>query len=52
MKTAVEYLAEVERLREMARSTTDQSTSAAIQVLILELERRARELGNGSARAT
>jgi hypothetical protein len=51
MMTALEYRSEVEKLHELARSTTDDTALQEIQLLILELERLARELGNGSAEA-
>ena len=47
MKTAGDYRAEAERVRELAKVVTESSLLEAIQELIDELEARARELENG-----
>jgi hypothetical protein len=47
MKTAAELRAEAARLREFARNVIDTEVWREIQVMITELERRARVLGNG-----
>ena len=48
MKTAGDYRAEAERLRELAESVTEQSLLDAIGALVDELERYARGLENGA----
>lgn len=47
MKTAGEFRAEAQHLRDMAPDVTDPILRAAMYRLIEELERRARELENG-----
>ena len=49
MKTAGEFRAEAERLREVAKDVTDSTVLRAINEQIEELEARARELENGSS---
>ena len=50
MTIAAELYADAQRLREIARAVTDANALFEIQKLIDELERRARELGNGNGR--
>jgi hypothetical protein len=47
VKTAGEFLAEAQRLRDIERGTTDPQVLTELRVLIAELEARARELENG-----
>jgi hypothetical protein len=47
MKTASDLRAEAERMREFALSVTDPEVLEEIQLMIGELERRARALGDG-----
>jgi hypothetical protein len=47
MATAASLRAEAERLREFALSVTDNDVLDEIQLMILELERRARRFENG-----
>lgn len=49
MKTAGDFRAEADRLRELARSVIDPDALTALQDMIEELEARARELDNGSS---
>jgi hypothetical protein len=49
MTSAAELRAEAQRIREFALTITDEEVLAEIQEMILELERRARALGNGNA---
>jgi hypothetical protein len=49
MKTTSELRAEAGRLREFALGVTDSEALEEIQVMIAELDRRSRELGNGDA---
>jgi hypothetical protein len=49
MASAAELRAEAQRIREFAVTVTDEEVLAEIQEMILELERRARALGNGDA---
>ena len=49
MSIAAELRAEAQRMREFALNVTDQEVLAEIREFILELERRARALGNGDA---
>lgn len=49
MTSAVELRAEAQRMREFALTVTNEEVLAEIQKMILELERRARKLGNGDA---
>ena len=49
MKTGVELRAEAQRTRTFALSVTDTDVLAEIQLMIEELERRARPLTNGDA---
>lgn len=48
MRTAGDYRAEAERLRELANTVTDQTLLSAIAALIDELELYARGLENGA----
>jgi hypothetical protein len=49
MKTAGDYRAEAERLREQAKNVTHPAVLQVMRELIAELEARARELENGSS---
>ena len=49
MKTASDLRAEAERMREFTFSVTDPEVLDEIQLMIDELERRARARGNGDA---
>ena len=51
MKTANELRSEAARMREFADWVTDPEVLEEIQVIIAELELRARELGDGDAGA-
>lgn len=48
MKTAGEFRAEAQRLRDVARSVRNPDLLEAIRELIEELEARAREVENGA----
>lgn len=48
MKTAGEFRAEAQRLRDLERGTTDPQVLAKLRELIAELEARAREMENGA----
>ena len=48
MRTAGDYRAEAQRLRELAKDMTDPEALVALRDMIDELELRARELENGS----
>jgi hypothetical protein len=50
MSSAAELRAEAQRLRAFALHISDEELLTEIQEFILELERRARALGNGDAR--
>jgi hypothetical protein len=52
MTTASDLRAEAQRMREFASGVTDAEVRAEIQELIDELERRARQLGNGDGQQT
>jgi hypothetical protein len=49
MKKGVELRAEAQRMRTFALSVTDTDVLAEIQLMVEELERRARLLTNGDA---
>ena len=49
VKTADELRSEAGRMREFALCATDPEVLEEIEVMIAELERRARELGDGDA---
>jgi hypothetical protein len=49
MKTAGDFRAEAEHLRELAKGVTDAALLQAMHEQIDELEARARELENGSS---
>ena len=49
MASAAELRAEAQRMREFALTVNNEEVLAEIQGMILELERRARKLGNGDA---
>lgn len=49
MKTAGDFRAEAERLRELAKTVTDSVALREMRQLIDELEARAREVENGSS---
>ena len=51
MTTAAKLLAEAENLRGLMLTVTDPEALTEIKLMIEELERRARELGNGDASA-
>ena len=51
MKKGVELRAEAQRMRTFALSVTDTDVLAEIQLMVEELERRARLLTNGDAEA-
>jgi hypothetical protein len=49
MKTAAEFRAEAQRLRAFALTVSDSEVLTEIQLMIAELERRARAQENGGA---
>ena len=49
MASAADLRAEAQRIRDFALTVTDPDVLDQIQAMILELERRARELGNDDA---
>jgi hypothetical protein len=48
MRTASELRAEVQRLRDLEKRTTDYQARAELRVLIAELEARACDMENGA----
>jgi hypothetical protein len=52
MTSAAELRAEAQRIRDFALTVTDEEVLAGLQEFILELKRRARELGNGDAQGS
>jgi hypothetical protein len=48
MKTAGDYRAEAEHLRELAKTVTDPALLDEMAALVEEYDRRARELENGA----
>lgn len=48
MKTAGEFRAEAQRLRNVERGVTDPQVLAELREMIVELEARAREMENGA----
>ena len=51
MAIAAELRADAARMREFARTVTDPEILEEINLMIAELERRAREIGNGDGSA-